>query len=745
MTSHPPPIHRRAAAFLFLLAALLTVACGDRDAALDPVRIAELLPPPSAEQVVLAENLAVGEEPVNLEMDLEAAPVSRLRVRARGDAQLVRMSWRLAGERRFTPYRALTFPVRPGAEAELYEIDLRREPYWTGRIAELRFTTDGGTVEIASVEGLSGRSRHRLTSLKGLTIPSLPGTRRVEVTLPADLPDEVDFETWVGLLPRFDRGEVSARFRAWAVPAGADPDDPAQRIPWLDQEVTGQRRAVLRGWQRVRQRVTVPAGGRLILEVEAERDGHPLPEGSAVWGAPLLLPTAGGEAMNLLLVVVDTLRADVLGSYGDPGGLTPHLDAFAERSARFTGMHAPAPWTLPSIATLLTGQQPHVHGAGRRIGDFAPTALGDALPTLAEQLTGRGYYAAGVYNNIYLNPSFGLERGFDEYRWVEDGDEVIVDHALERLEELQHRKLFFFVHLFGPHHPYEPPPEECRSFAESFAPGYAGELGCAFERVDVPTLGGTVPAEGDWRWIEGLYRAEVAHTDRQLGRLLAGLEELGLGARTVVAVVSDHGEAFYDRVDQLDAHGYAQADHGNTHFEELLRVPALVHVPDLAPTVVAGATELADLTPTLLGLLGLPGFETPPAEIRTAGRDLGPRLGGGAPSERPTLLSDRILYGPSRWAARRGPWKLVLPADGASLSEGAAPELYDLASDPGEQHDVAGDHPEVVRDLEALARRELAAREELRRRLSSDDEDVLNAAYLEWNQITKLRALGYLK
>jgi len=754
---------------LLILGVVVGGGCTDRDVRREPVRVVELLPELAGESAVLVEGVEASvESPATVVVDREAAPIARLRVTARGDAQLVRLSWKLAGEERFTPYRALTFPVQAGDEERTYDVDLRREPYWTGQIDAIRFATDHGRLEIVSVEGLPAAGRHRLTSLKGLTVPSLPGSERLEVELPRDLPRNMELEAWLGLLPRFDQPGVTARFRAWVEPA-----DGGEAVEWLDTSIEGRADAARRGWRRQRQKVRVPAGGRLVLETTAERAGYELPEGSAMWGAPVLVPEGGagdpGDAMNLLLVVVDTLRADVVGAYGDGGGLTPSLDALAQRSTRFDAMYAPASWTLPSIATLLTGQQPQVHGAGRRIGDFAPTALGDALPTLAGELARHGFYTAGVYNNIYLNPSFGMERGFDEYHWVEDEDDVIVDHALVRLEELQKRRHFLFVHLFGPHHPYEPPRQDCRRYARAFAPDYGsdpdpsdpagGGLGCAFERTDVPTLGGEVPERRHWRWIEGLYRAEVAHTDRQVGRLLQGLEELGLASRTVVAVVSDHGEAFYDRLDQLETHGYSQADHGHTHFEELLRVPALISVPGREAGVMTEPAELADVAPTLLGLLGLdPGALAPGGGGAPAGsQDLGPQMRGEASTRRPTLISDRILYGPSRWAARRGPWKLVVPGEQATLEDGTlgdaavphgaklAPELYHLERDPAEVRDVAADHPGVVSDLEELAEAELAAREKLRRQLLGGDEDVLNSAYLEWNHITKLRALGYLK
>lgn len=731
------------------LVALLAAAaaCSPPADPAPPLRLADLLASQPTAPRVLAEELTLDSGATDVPVGLPAAEISSLRVHARGDAPLVRLAWRIAGERRFAPYRALTFPVVPDGEDRVYDVDLRREPYWTGTVEALRFSIAEGALRVSRVEGASRGGVQRITSLRGLTVPTLPGEHRVEVTLPPDAPEQATFEAWIGLLPRFDHADVTARFRARVEPAsGGEP------VAWLDEELVGgggdrvpeihQRGVEGAGWMRVRRRVEVPPGGRVVLEATAVRGGeHPLPAGSALWGAPQLVPSHTPDGPNLLLVILDTVRADRVGAWGGDGGITPNLDALAADGVRFEEMLAPSPWTLPSVTTLLTGRPPQVHGAGRRIGDFAPTALGDAPATLAEELAARGLYTAAVYNNIYLNPSFGLEQGFDEYAWVEDDDAVIVDRALERLEEIRDRRHFLMVHLFGPHHPYEPPEELCRTVAGSFAPDYDGPLGCSAERRDVPTLDGEVPPERDRRWIEGLYRAEIAHTDRQLGRLLRGLEELGLRHDTVVVVVSDHGEAFWDRLDQMERDGYALGDHGHTHYRELLRVPAVISAPGLEPATLADPVELADVFPTSLSLLG---FAPPPS----AGIDLTRRLAGEPPARR-ALISDFLLYGPARRSLRRGPWKLVAPVQGELGSPDAPPEmrpeLYHLADDPGERDDRAADHPRAVAELCELLEREVAEREALRSRMLAGESDVLSSAYLEWNHITKLRALGYLK
>ena len=730
---------RRRSAALFALC-LLAVGCRSdtHEQARRLLRVAPLLAAPAPQPVAVTGPLTVTPEARRLPVDLTTAEVARLRLRASGDASLLRLDWRLASEGSFTEFRHVNVPVVGDGEEHVYEIDLRREPYWSGRVVELALRTATGRLDVAALEGLGLGGADRVTSLHGLTVPSLPGAALLAVELPATAPRRARFTTWVGLLPRYDVAQVTARFRARFEPA-----DGGEAVEWLMESFAGggDGESSGGGWRRVSVPVRLPAaGGRLLLEAAAVRDDTTLPPGSAVWGAPMLLPDDAVETRrNLLLVVLDTVGAAAVGAWGDGSraSVTPHFDAFAAESVRFADLSAPSSWTLPSVASLLTGLAPEVHGAGRRIGDFAPTALAAALPTLAELLAAEGYYTAAVYNNIYMNPSFGIEQGFDEYAWVEDDDAAIVDRAIERLAEIAGRPHLLMVHLFGPHHPYAPPAESCARVAHALVPGYAGTLGCSAERRDVPTLDGVLPPEEDRAWIEALYLAELAHTDAQLGRLLAAVDDLGLRDSTAVLVVADHGEAFFDRIDQLAAGGYLQSDHGHTLFADLLHVPAALRVPGRAPAVAERAAELSDLLPTLLAQLDV---EASPV---AAGRDLLAELDG-RPAVRRTLIASSLLYGPARWSARRGPWKLVAAAGAAGSRSGVADELYDLAADPAERHDVAADHPEVAANLRAVASRQLADRYALRQRLLSSDDDVVDSAYLEWVQITKLRALGYL-
>lgn len=674
------------------------------------------------EEVRLPAGAATAEAPLRVKAGLSAARVARLRLRARGNATLATLSWKLAGDRGFPPFRTLSFPLAPDGQEHAYEVDLQREPYWTGRVEVLRLAVDTGRLEILEILGEPATDPYRSMSLEGESRPALPGLARTEIRLPGDLPRGSQLETWLGIVPEHDRPGTRAVFRIWRETEG-------RRDLWLEEVVEGTGGG---GWRPVRKKLPSSGrpGGRLSLEVEATRRGRPLPEGVALWGDPMIVTPGRPAGKNLVVILVDTLRADRLGAYGNRNGLTPHLDRFAAEGTRFAQMHAPSPWTLPSVASLMTGLQPQTHGAGVRYGEFAPTGLAGGVRTLAETLRDAGVYNLGVYHNIYVNPAFGLQQGFDEYVSLEERAESLIDRALEGLRRTApDRRVFLYLHLFDPHNPYEPPEEECRTVARRLLPDYRGRLGCAADRR--PEL--PIPPPEDRRWHEALYDAEIAYTDRQLGRFLQGLDDLGLDEDTVVLLVSDHGEEFWTRLEWERARGYEpNSDHGHTVYQELLHVPAILRVPGRPPAVVESPAELADLFPTLLRLVGV---EAPPVQ----GKDLTPLLDGAPPEGHRTLLSDLILHGPPRWGARRGPWKLIVPRE-----PGAPLELYDLQSDPGELRDLAVARPDVVAPLRAAGERELEERRKARARFVAGD-DAQSATYLEWNHITRLRSLGYLK
>lgn len=680
--------------------------------------------------------------PYEVTVDLSASQVGRLRLAAQGSARLATLSWRLPQDHGFSRFRALSFPLAGDGQPHVYEVDLEREAHWHGRVEGLRLAVESGSLQLESLVGEPPDAPYRSMSLGGETMPALAGGRQLELPLPDGLPDGTRFEARVGLLPEYDRPGVTAVFSAWLAAGG-------ERRPWLRETVAGGS-AGGPAWRLVRRELPaagLPAGPRrLVLEATAAAGpgAGPFPEGAAVWGNPLLIRPGRPSGSNLVVILIDTLRADALGSYGDRLGLTPRLDAFARQGVRFAEMQAPSPWTLPSVCSLLTGLQPQTHGAGQRFGDFAPasprqndfapTGLPGGVRTMAGVLRQQGFYTMGVYQNFYILPGFGVHQGFDDYTSYEDRAEVLVDRALERLRQTAgDRRTFLYLHLFDLHSPYNPPEPECTAVARRLAPGYGGKVGCDGDRNPERT---TIPPPADRPWFQALYHAELAYTDRQVGRFLDGLRDLGLEDRTVVAVVSDHGEEFWDRLDQERQLGYeTNSDHGHTLYQELIHVPALLRIPGGRPAVVSEPAQLVDLFPTLLRAAGVP----PPA---SQGADLTPLLAGEpapAAAGRATLMADVILHGRPRWSVRRGPWKLVVARD-PSLPI----ELYDLRQDPAERNNLAAREPRLAAAMRAWGERELAARLQARQ-LFIKHADTLGATYLEWRYITKLRALGYLK
>ena len=404
--------------------------------------------------------------------------------------------------------------------------------------------------------------------------------------------------------------------------------------------------------------------------------------------AVMLLTTVAAGARpatvpdRLLLVTLDTTRGDVLGCAGGPAA-TPVLDSLADRGTRWARALAPAPLTLPSHATLLTGLDPPGHGLrvnGRR-------ALGSRTSTLASELRGNGFATAAVVASRVLDRRFGLARGFDsyddailaerigEYGYPERDAVAVTGRALAWLGGLpEERSAFLWVHYYDPHAPYEP-----------------------------LQMSPAAPAAAR-------YEAEVEKVDRELGRLLAALP--GGAAEWLVAVVGDHGEA-------LGEHG--EETHGIFLYEEAVHVPLIVAgagVP--AGRVVDPPVGLRQLPATLLTLLGLA-----PAE------EMAPPLQGlpgvsGAPAP---------VYGESRMPAETYGWAPL-----RSLVEGRwryidapRPELYDLRADPDESRNLVADEP-------ALAVRLAAG---LDRMVSRDAADAPSAR-VDGDLRAALETLGYV-
>ncbi len=421
-------------------------------------------------------------------------------------------------------------------------------------------------------------------------------------------------------------------------------------------------------------------------------------------------PPPDRRVPNVLLVSIDTLRADHLGAYGSTRGLTPHLDAVAASGVVFERAITPAPWTLPAMASLMTGRYPHSHGAGwitNSRDPLARSALPAEVPTMATLLHATGLRTAAIVTNPYLTLRYGLGEGFDSYenlsvqsetfissrdvtpmrllRWawpgvvIGDRADTVTAHATAWLHGREGDDPFFlWVHYVDPHPPYSRPgvthDKSFRGDALAAAPR-ATTLDLRLSSPDVARLrSGEIRLDTDEKEaVRELYRAEVAAVDDAVGVLMSALEREGLAAGTLVIVVADHGEEFWE-------HG--GVEHGHTTYDELVHVPLIVRWPErLRPRRVPNQVRLVDVLPTVLDLLGDP---PPPA---LDGRSLRPLLTGDDSSDQPAALVECMLFSEERIAVRTDRRKFVRWDIGKQ-------EIYDLMADPDEHRDLAGVEPE---------------------------------------------------
>jgi arylsulfatase A-like enzyme/Tfp pilus assembly protein PilF len=420
--------------------------------------------------------------------------------------------------------------------------------------------------------------------------------------------------------------------------------------------------------------------------------------GWALWlraGRATAPPGASSRApLNVLLVTLDTTRADRLGAYGYARARTRHLDQLATEGVRFDRAYSPAPITLPAHASILTGLYPFSHGV-RNNGNFY---LAERFDTVASRLKARGYRTAAFVSSFILDRRYGLARGFDTYDDKMEGGQVqVIQFEAERrgdrtslallawldrysAEGGPHPPFFVWLHLYDPHEPYRPPPP----FREAFS--------------DSP------------------YDGEIAFDDAIVAAVIDRLGRLGLRDRTLVVVAGDHGESLGD-------HG--EETHSMLVYEPALRVPLIFWKPGLLPAgrVVQEPVRLNDVAPTLLALAGVPLPDTREA------RSLVPLIEGGTGETPPPIYAETLLprfymnWSPLR-TVQDGRWKLI---------EAPRPELYDLATDPGEARNQYAERSQTARSLEqALSR------------VAGDDAGAMATATMDRETLEKLASLGYV-
>jgi arylsulfatase len=415
---------------------------------------------------------------------------------------------------------------------------------------------------------------------------------------------------------------------------------------------------------------------------------------------------------RVLLITVDTLRADhVAGSAGASETPMPFVEALIARGTRFSRAVTPVPRTTQALASLLTGRYPH--GTGVRV---LTDRLRDDVVTIGELVGKQGFRTVAVVSNHILTRDRGLDRGFDVYDTAGDvrGAKETTDAALAATANLDPaEKLFLWVHYIDPHVPYHPPPE----LAERFDPDYTGPYKYYFGPVPGAVGNRAYPRGLGKRravfsnpfsdrvneHVRRLYAADARYADREIERLVAGLEER-FGARWLVIFSSDHGES-------LGEHGF-HYDHGDYVYNASIRVPLAFVRPDARASdrrVVDAPVSLVDVAPTLAELLQLPPVR-PPAE-GFEGRSLVPYLDGEALPAQPVFAESGKSYFPDMIPGRitfdvrgrfrsvvSGDWKLIWTPGQTGPREY---QLYDIANDPDEIHDLSREFPERVRALAA--------------------------------------------
>jgi arylsulfatase A-like enzyme len=374
---------------------------------------------------------------------------------------------------------------------------------------------------------------------------------------------------------------------------------------------------------------------------------------------------------NVVVVGIDTLRADHVGAYGYPRPTTPRIDAFARDAVRFETAVSQSSWTTPGFASMFTGLVPSAHGAGDgRCPDV--TVLDPRHPTLATTLRAAGYRTASFVSNVWVGAEIGLARGFDEHARFQFSEQA-VDRAVAWLAAAPPAPFFLFVHVMDPHQPWIPTPEDAALFVD---PGYAGPIGNGFMGEVKPEW-----TEADRRRIVDLYDGEIRWADRLFGRVLDALGEHDLERRTIVVVTSDHGEELFDH-DRLG--------HGATLYDEVLLVPFLVRFPGGRPRgAIAQPVRTMDLFPTVLDAVGQP----VPDGLDAV--SLMPLVRGDEPPRTDVALAEYPCFASDiRLQALRTPTEklIVSPAEREEA-------LFDLVADPHERTDVASARPDAVAAL----------------------------------------------
>ncbi len=501
-----------------------------------------------------------------------------------------------------------------------------------------------------------------------------------------------------------------------------DNEDSAQLVGTLSRSNRSHRLAL--GGER--SRVV-----RLTLEVPLAGDGSHKGSSVVLRGPTVGLPQSVGVGLavesvaaeadpdlrrpNILLYLIDTLRADHLGLYGYPRPVSPQIDAFATEATVFDDAVAQSSWTRASMASIFTSLWPLQHATNRRGDVLAPEAV-----TLAELLSEAGYQTVAFAKNQNIFPTFGFSQGFEKFNamWAK-GKSQKINLKVEKWLKTHDgdRPFFLYLHTVDPHVPYLPP----EGFKYEFAKRSNDDL--TLKRPPGPKIWDELESDQQERILAhllDLYDGEIAYNDSTFGRLLEILREGSVYEETVIILLSDHGEEFQD-------HGNWQ--HGRNLFVENLHVPLLIRFPDMGHGVrVKQRVQHIDLMPTLLDYLGLgaPEFLEGTSFLNWVSDPDEPVDEVPGP-----VYSFLHLDGLPNVSVIEGDWKLV---QNLSKGEIAWTNLFNRVDDPGETRSRVLERPILASYLAAL----------IARRRGEESRLTTSEAVLDERMEEALKALGYI-
>jgi arylsulfatase A-like enzyme len=442
---------------------------------------------------------------------------------------------------------------------------------------------------------------------------------------------------------------------------------------------------------------------------------------------------------NIILISIDTLRADHLGCYGYERPTSPMIDRFAKQAVKFNSTYSQSSWTLPSHMSIMTSQYPHIHKieTGRH-------SLADSKTTIAEVLSKAGYKTQAFISWVYVSKKYGFDHGFDQFvellppahrvdsstHWSIKAQSV-TDNALSWLNKEHTEPFFLFLHYFDPHIDYEPPAPYDTMFDQS----YKGNAKGTFEWLHTYISGVHKEpkqiGKRDLQYITALYDGEIRYTDKHIGRLLEGIDNsLGL-KNCLVILTSDHGE-------ELNDHGSMEG-HQWTLYQEVIHVPLLIRFPSKrhASMAVSSPVELIDIAPTILDYLQIP----LPEDFQ--GKSLMGLM------ENPEIYtSDRPVFAETKrhtikQSIIRHPYKLIHTSpltkgkNGMPVPENF--EFYDIQKDPREQNNILTKSPLVATELAVELRSWMTSSPRL-----PNDQSKPAEVQLSPKEIERLRSVGYV-